>query len=96
MNLLRPQKAYQFCPPRYAAWFRPVLHLLSAWFLRYRFNIRHVSVSGEEALVRLVREGQSVLVTPNHADHSDPSLLVHVGRLHRLDFHFMAARSSAG
>jgi 1-acyl-sn-glycerol-3-phosphate acyltransferase len=94
MNLLRPQKPYAFCPPRYAGWFRPVLHLLSSWFLRRRFNIRQVSISGEEALVRLVHAGQSVLVTPNHADHADPSLLVHVGRLHRLAFHFMAARES--
>jgi 1-acyl-sn-glycerol-3-phosphate acyltransferase len=94
MNLLRPQKPYAFCPPRYAGWFRPVLHLLSFWFLRYRFNIRQISVSGEEALVRLVRDGQSVLVAPNHADHADPNLLVHVGRLHRLAFHFMAAREA--
>jgi hypothetical protein len=39
-----------------------------------------------------VDDGQSVLVTPNHADHADPSLLVHVGRRYGLAFHFMAAR----
>jgi len=41
---------------------------------------------------RLVSEGHSLLVTPNHADHADPGLLVHVGRRYGLTFHFMAAR----
>lgn len=92
MNIFRPQQAYQFCPPKYAWWFGPILHLLSASLLRYRFNIRQVEVQGAERLARLVRAGQSVLVTPNHADHADPSLLVQVGRRHRMAFHFMAAR----
>ena len=30
MNLLRQQKPYELSPPRYASWFRPVLHLVSA------------------------------------------------------------------
>ncbi len=92
MNLLRPQKPYEFCPPKYDAWFRPVLHLLSRFFLRYRFNIRQVKVTGAAELARWVREGHSVLVTPNHADHADPALLVEVGRRYGLAFHFMAAR----
>ena len=92
MNIFRPQKPYEFCPPRYAPWFRPVLHLFSALFLRHRFKVRTVSIRGAEPVVQLVRQGQSVLVTPNHADHADPSLLVHVGRRYGLTFHFMAAR----
>jgi len=92
MNIFRPQKPYIFCPPKHAAWFRPVLHGLTAFFLRRRFNIRSVQIRGQEDLVRLVRGGQSVLVTPNHADHADPALLVTVGQRHRLAFHFMAAR----
>jgi 1-acyl-sn-glycerol-3-phosphate acyltransferase len=92
MNIFRPQKPYTFCPPKYAAWFRPVLHGLTALFLRYRFNIRDVQVRGQERLVELVKSGQSVLVAPNHADHADPALLVTVGRRHGLAFHFMAAR----
>lgn len=92
MNLLRPQQPYEFCPPRYAAWFRPVMHGISAWLLRRKFNVRQVEIRGEAPLVRLARDGQSVLVAPNHADHADPSLLVEVGRRHGLAFHFMAAR----
>jgi 1-acyl-sn-glycerol-3-phosphate acyltransferase len=92
MNIFRPQKPYVFCPPKYSPWFRPVLHFLCAFFLRHKFNIRRITVRGEEHLVRFVRDGQSVLVTPNHADHADPSLLIHVGRQNGFTFHFMAAR----
>jgi 1-acyl-sn-glycerol-3-phosphate acyltransferase len=92
MNIFRPQQPYEFCPPRYAPWFRPALHLLSALFLRHRFKVRSVSIKAAEPVVQLVRDGHSVLVTPNHADHADPSILVHVGRRHGLTFHFMAAR----
>ncbi len=92
MNIFRPQKPYQFCPPKYAWWFRPVLHLLSARLLRRRFNIRQITVRGDGAVAELVRRRQSVLVTPNHADHADPGLLVQVGRRNGLAFHFMAAR----
>ncbi len=92
MNLFRPQTPYVFRPPKYAAWFRPVLHGLTTFILRQRFNIRSVTVRGQEHLVRLVKSGQSVLVAPNHADHADPALLVTVGRRCGLAFHFMAAR----
>jgi 1-acyl-sn-glycerol-3-phosphate acyltransferase len=92
MEIFRLQKPYQFCPPKYAPWFRPVLHLLCQWFLGHKFNIRQISITGEEPLVHLVKNGQSVLIAPNHADHADPSLLVHVGRKHGIAFHFMAAR----
>jgi 1-acyl-sn-glycerol-3-phosphate acyltransferase len=92
MNLARAQVPYVFRPPRYAWWFRPILHLLATGFRRHRFKIRRVSVRGDETLVTLVRSGHTVLVTPNHADHADPSLLVQIGRRHRIAFHFMAAR----
>ncbi|MEJ2109443.1 MAG: lysophospholipid acyltransferase family protein [Acidobacteriota bacterium] len=92
MDIFRPQKPYVFRPPKYAWWFRPVLHLLTSSIMRYRFNIRRVQISGQENLVQLVKNAQSVLVAPNHADHADPALLVTVGRRLDLDFHFMAAR----
>ncbi len=92
MNLQRIQKPYVFRPPRPARWFRPLLHLISTAFLRFRFRIRRLSVKGEQTLVQLTRAGQSVLVTPNHADHADPCLLVEAGRRVGLTLHFMAAR----
>ena len=61
MNLFRPQKPCEFCRPKYAWWFRPVLHLLSAWTLKHRFNVRQITVRGEASLARLAEEfmGQS-------------------------------------
>lgn len=94
MNTLRIQKPYRFCPPLYAGWFRPVLHLLARFYLRHRFQVQEVRVRGEEHLQRLVRHGHSALVTPNHADHADPSVLVEVGRRCGACFHFMAAREA--
>lgn len=92
MNIFRPQRPYVFCPPKYAGWFRPILHVLSASILRHRFKVRAINVRGAESLAQLVREQQSILVAPNHADHSDAELLIEVGRRHGIAFHFMAAR----
>lgn len=92
MNLLRPQKPYRFCPPRYAPWFRPVMQLVARRLLRHHFHIGQIVVSGQESLIQLARSGQSLLIAPNHADHADPSLLVTVGKRLGLAFHFMAAR----
>jgi 1-acyl-sn-glycerol-3-phosphate acyltransferase len=92
MNLLRPQSPYQFMPPKYSRAFRPVLHLLTRLSLRFEHQVTAVRITGQEGLERLVREGQSVLVAPNHADHADPALMITAGRRSRFAFHFMAAR----
>lgn len=49
-------------------------------------------MSGHEELTRLVKNKQSVMVAPNHADHADPALMITIGRRCKLAFHFMAAR----
>lgn len=54
--------------------------------------MREVSISGLEELAALAREGHSVLVAPNHADHADPGLMVTAARKGGFAFHFMAAR----
>jgi 1-acyl-sn-glycerol-3-phosphate acyltransferase len=92
MNLVRPQTPYQFVPPKHSWAFRPILHLLVRWSLKHEHHVNEVNISGTEALTRLAKEGQSVLVAPNHADHADPGLLLTVGRRCRIAFHFMAAR----
>ena len=92
MNIFRPQVPYEFSPPKYSFWFRPVLHLICAWHLRKKFNIHEIQYHGHQNVASLIKSRQSVLVTPNHADHADPSLLVHIGRKLDAAFHFMAAR----
>ena len=93
MNLLRrTQTPYQFTPPKYSAWFQPLLHLLARFSLRYQDKVREVKIVGLEPLRQLVEDGQTVMVTPNHADHADPGLMITVGMRNRFAFHFMAAR----
>ena len=93
MNIPRPQKPYVFHPPKYSPWLMPVLHRVAEHFyMRRKFKIREVRERGIGKVVQRVGEGHSVLVAPNHADHADPSLLLHLGKRHRLPFHFMAAR----
>ncbi len=36
--------------------------------------------------------GDSLLITPNHSDHADPHVLIHLARQHGIPFHFIAAR----
>lgn len=93
MNRLRPQKPYVFFPPKYSPWLMPLIHWLAEHvFLRRRFKVLQVRARGVDTVAELVRAGHSVLVAPNHADHADPSILLHIGRRYGLKFHFMAAR----
>lgn len=92
MNLQRIQTPYRFAPPKYATWFRPFLHLISATLLRCQHKVCEIRIEGAEKLKALVDEGHAVLVTPNHSDHADPGLMIEVGRRHGMAFHFMAAR----
>ena len=93
MNIFRPQIPYKFRPPRYSPLLAPILTRLSQiMFLRRKFRMRNIRAEGMELVSDLVREGNTVLVAPNHADHADPHVLVFLGRKHGLSFHFMAAR----
>jgi len=92
MNLLRPQTPYRFFPPKYSPAFRPILHALTRLSLKFEYQVSEVRITGQEVLEQLAREGHSVLVAPNHADHADPGLMITVGRRSGFGFHFMAAR----
>ncbi len=94
MDLLkREQIKYVFRPPRYSAALIPLLVRLSDHlYLRRKYNVQRVEVQGAEEVARLCAQGHNILVAPNHADHADPHAMAHVGRRHRLPFHFMAAR----
>jgi len=92
MNLLRPQAPYRFMPPKYSPAFRPFLHLLTKLSLRFEFEVGEVSISGLDRVTKPAKQGHSVLVAPNHADHADPGLMVTAARRGGFAFHFMAAR----
>lgn len=92
MNQQRVQTPYRFVPSKYSAWFRPILHFLSAILLRCQHKVSEVNITGAKRLSELVEDGHSVLVTPNHSDHADPGLMITVGKRNKFAFHFMAAR----
>lgn len=92
MNLLREQRPYEFIAPKYAPWFRPILNALTRLSLRMQHKVETVDIVGGETVSELATAGHSILVTPNHADHADPELMMTVGRRGGYAFHFMAAR----
>ncbi len=93
MNIYRPQKPYQFRPPKYSALLAPFLLKVSEiFYLRRRFRLRKITETGLDAISQLSAQGHTILVAPNHADHADPPVLVYLAKQRRLAFHFMAAR----
>ena len=93
MNIFRPQLKYTFCPPKYSRWLAPIFTALSKRFYLCRhFKICDIRVSGEDAVKACMRDGSSILIAPNHADHADPHVLLQAGRVCNSRFHFMAAR----
>ena len=92
MNLLRPQQRYMFRPARYSPFWAPLLGALGRFLLRRTFRLRSTTVAGMGPVAELRRQGDSILIAPNHADHADPPVLLAVGRRHGMAFHFMAAR----
>ena len=63
-----------------------------ARYLRKKFNVRDVAGKGWEKVAERAHNGDSVLLAPNHSDHADPHVLVHLGLDYRLPLRFMAAR----
>jgi hypothetical protein len=54
--------------------------------------MRSITCGGIDQVKLLVKEGQAVLIAPNHADHADPHVLQHIGKKNGLSLRFMAAR----
>ncbi|MEX2382807.1 MAG: 1-acyl-sn-glycerol-3-phosphate acyltransferase [Opitutales bacterium] len=92
MNAFGVPKPYVFRPARYSPLLSPIFGIAARGLLRRVFRVHAVHVKGAAKLKELARSGASVLVTPNHADHADPSVLFLLGRQHGAPFHFMAAR----
>ncbi len=93
MNIFRPQQRYVFRPPKYSPLLGPIIRRLSGiFFLRRKFRIRNITAQGVDRVAALARDGHSILVGPNHADHADPHVLLRIGNRAGLRFHFMAAR----
>ena len=93
MRRLRNDLPYTFRPPLRREWLRPIglavnrrIHLLR------KYNIRSIRDQGFEGVRTLCEEGHSVLLAPNHSDHSDPHVILELTSRHGLRPCFMGAR----
>jgi len=84
---------YRFRPPMVRPWLQPVVRWMNdRVYLRDRYQIKRTRHEGLGRVEALVRAGHSVLLAPNHADHADPHLLMHLAGNAGLELRFMAAR----
>ncbi|MCU0796375.1 MAG: 1-acyl-sn-glycerol-3-phosphate acyltransferase [Akkermansiaceae bacterium] len=93
MRRLRNDLPYTFHPPQSRRWFRP----LALWanrkaFLERKYALREIRSEGFGKVAERRLAGDAVLLAPNHADHSDPHVMIEMGGRHGLPLHFMAAR----
>jgi len=94
MNRSKEDTKYVFSPPLYSPVLAPIFHWLSdVYYLRRKHKVIGVrAISGSEKLRQLYTNGDSILITPNHSDHSDPNTLINLSRRYKMPMHFVAAR----
>ena len=93
MRRLRNDLPYTFRPPRLNLWLRPLILLVNRHKMLRKVNrITEYQGSGFERIAELQEQGHSVLLAPNHSDHSDPHLIMELCAEHGMHPHFMGAR----
>jgi 1-acyl-sn-glycerol-3-phosphate acyltransferase len=88
---LSDQHPYVFIPARYS----PFWYWAGGFYNRFRMRreqkVEEIDVQGLERLSALFRQGDSVLITPNHPDHADCFVFYELSRMLRRPFRYMAA-----
>ncbi|MFC1497247.1 lysophospholipid acyltransferase family protein [Verrucomicrobiota bacterium] len=94
MNRFKGEQSYTFSPPKYSRFWAAIVYWISdTFFLKRAHKIVGMKIaSGGETLLEKYKNGDSLLITPNHSDHCDPSALLHLSRRFKIPVHFMAAR----
>ncbi|MBT3377784.1 MAG: 1-acyl-sn-glycerol-3-phosphate acyltransferase [Lentisphaerae bacterium] len=94
MNRFPRELPYRFSPPKYSRFWAPLIYGLSdSFYLRRRHRVDEVTVKGGgEQAIRLAEGGDSLIFAPNHSDHGDAHVLLHLARKYGVPIHFMAAR----
>lgn len=93
MRRLRNDLPYTFRPPQPRPWLRPA----SLWVNRHihlgrKYRVEVIREEGFAPVADLCAAGHSVLLAPNHSDHSDPHVLLEIAARHALRPWFMGAR----
>lgn len=93
MRRLRNDLPYVFRPPRRKKWMRPLVLMVNRRKqLRHEYRIGSVEGEGFGRVADLCTQGHSVLLAPNHSDHSDPHLIIELCARVGLHPYFMGAR----
>ncbi|MDX1680623.1 MAG: 1-acyl-sn-glycerol-3-phosphate acyltransferase [Akkermansiaceae bacterium] len=93
MRRLRNDLPYTFRPPKMQMWLRPLILLYNRHQQLRRSNrIAAIESEGFEQVAELHKQGHSIILAPNHSDHSDPHLLIEVCAQHGMHPYFMGAR----
>jgi len=93
MRRLRNDLPYTFRPPKPSAWFRMIGLLGNRhFFLKRQYKLSSIASSGFDEIQKISAAGHSIVLAPNHADHSDPHVMMEVTSRHGLKALFMGAR----
>ncbi len=93
MRRLRNDLPYTFRPPKVRPWIRPAgLWVNRRVHLERKYRVHSIEAQGFETVHGLCAEGHSVLLAPNHSDHSDPHVIIEICDRHGMKPRFMGAR----
>jgi hypothetical protein len=88
---LADELAYEFIPPKNNPFWFGLGGYYAALRNRREQKIVETDVQGLDSLTALLSHGDSVLLTPNHADHADVYVLYELSRRLKKPFTYMAA-----
>src|SRR5450631_268743 len=80
-----------FWPPRPSRFWQAILAPFYRRFVRRNYRIAEVVAEGAAEVWQRFGPADSVLIAPNHPAHSDPHVMMELGRQLRQQFYFMAA-----
>lgn len=93
MRRLRNDLPYTFRPPKVKLWLRPfALAMNRGLHLQRKYRIERIHEEGFERVRELSEDGHSILLAPNHSDHSDPHVIMELASRHGMKPLFMGAR----
>ncbi len=93
MRRLRNDLPYTFRPPNPQPWARPIGLAINRFIhLGRKYKVGKITAEGFDRIQSLSDAGHSVLIAPNHSDHSDPHVIIEVASRHGMRPSFMAAR----
>src|SRR5579872_2317998 len=84
-------KPYEFIPPYRSTFWVRVLGTVLPWHLRHSWGIESCECRGTELLRQSLRQGDGILLAPNHCRPCDPFVLGVLGQTVGQPFYSMAS-----